>query len=90
MPQTNEIPPELLDEMTPAVRAFVTLLLARLSSLEARLETSERRVAELEKENRDLRQRLAKNSSNSSMPPSSDRPEHTPPKKVAPRWLKGL
>jgi hypothetical protein len=57
MPQTNEIPPELLDEMTPAVRAFVTQLLARLSSLGARLEVSERRVAELEKENRDLRQR---------------------------------
>ncbi len=66
--------------MTPAVRAFVTQILARLSSLEARLEVSERRVAELEKENRELRQRLAKNSSNSSMPPSSDRPEHTPPK----------
>jgi hypothetical protein len=69
MPQSNKMPPELLDEMTPAVRAFVTQLLARLSSLEARLETSERRVAELEKENRDLRQRLATNSSNSSMPP---------------------
>ncbi len=80
MPQSNEIPPELLDEMTPAVRAFVTQILARLSSLEARLEASERRVAELEKENRDLPQRLAKNSSNSSLPPSSDRPEHTPPK----------
>ena len=38
------------------------------------------RVAELEKENRDLRQRLATNSSNSAMPPSSDRPENTPPK----------
>jgi hypothetical protein len=41
--------------MTPAVRAFVTQLLARLSSLEVRLEASERRVAELEKENRELR-----------------------------------
>jgi hypothetical protein len=41
--------------MTAAVRAFVTQLLARLSSLETRLEVSERRVAELEKENRDLR-----------------------------------
>ena len=66
--------------MTPAVRAFVTQLLARLSSLEVRLEASERRVAELEKENRELRQRLGMNSSNSSMPPSSDRPEQTPPK----------
>ncbi|MEY3458361.1 MAG: hypothetical protein RL215_1518 [Planctomycetota bacterium] len=58
--------------MTPAVRALVTQLLARLSSLEARLETSERRVAELEKENRDLRQRLATNSSNSSIALTSD------------------
>jgi transposase len=80
MPQSHEIPPELLAEMTPAVRAFVTQLLARLSSLEVRLEASERRVAELEKENRGLRQRLGMNSSNSSMPPSSDRPEQTPPK----------
>jgi hypothetical protein len=52
MPQSHEIPPELLAEMTPAVRAFVTQLLARLGM----------------------------NSSNSSMPPSSDRPEETPPK----------
>jgi hypothetical protein len=39
------------------------------------LETSERRVAELEKENRDLRQRLATNSSNSSIALTSDRSE---------------
>jgi hypothetical protein len=32
------------------------------------LEVSERRVAELEQENRDLRQRLGTNSRNSSMP----------------------
>lgn len=80
MPQSHEIPSDLLAEMTPAVRAFVTQLLARLNSLEVRLEASERRVAELEKENRDLRQRVGMNSSNSSMPPSSDRPEQTPPK----------
>ena len=65
--------------MTPAVRVFVTQLLARLSSLEARLETSEMRVAGLEKENRDLRPRLATNSSNSSIALTSDRSEPAPP-----------
>jgi len=33
----SEIPPELADEMTPAVRAFVESLLGRIADLEARL-----------------------------------------------------
>jgi transposase len=33
----SEIPPELVDEMTPAVRAFVESLLGRIADLEARL-----------------------------------------------------
>ena len=37
MARMSEIPPELADEMTPAVRAFVESLLARIAELEARL-----------------------------------------------------
>jgi len=55
MPQSHGIPSELPAEMTHAVRAFMTQLLARLSSLEVRLEASEKRVAELEKENGEQR-----------------------------------
>ena len=55
LPQSHEIPSELLAEMTLAVRAFMTLVLVRLNSVEVRLEGSERRVAELEKEARELR-----------------------------------
>jgi transposase len=80
MLQSHKIRSELLAEMTPAVRAFVTPLLARLSSLLVRLEASERHVAELEKENRELRQRSGMNPGNSSMPPPSDRPQLAPTK----------
>lgn len=37
MARRSEIPEELVDEMTPAVRAFVESLLARIEQLEARL-----------------------------------------------------
>lgn len=37
MARMSEIPPELADEMTPAVRAFVESLLGRIAELEARL-----------------------------------------------------
>jgi len=60
------IPPELAAEMTPAVRAFVDVLLARIESLEAE-------VAE-------LKRRLDINPQNSSLPPSSQHPHAKPPK----------
>lgn len=37
MARMSEIPPELADEMTSAVRAFVESLLGRIAELEARL-----------------------------------------------------
>lgn len=57
------IPPELEAEMTPAVRAFVDLLLARIE----RIESLETEVAE-------LKRRLGMNPLNSSLPPSSEHP----------------
>lgn len=64
----SQIPQELLDEMTPAVRAFVESLLGRLVE-------QERRIAELEAQ-------LAKTSRNSSKPPSAEHPHAKPePKK---------
>ena len=60
----SEIPPELLNEMTPAVRAFVEVLLLRNAELEKRVE--------------ELEAKLAKNSRNSSRPPSSEHPHAKP------------
>jgi transposase len=63
-PFPTAIPPELDAEMTPAVRAFVQLLLTRIAELEAR-------VAELEGGR--------KTPQNSSLPPSSQHPHAKPP-----------
>jgi transposase len=59
-----EIPPEVASEMTPAVRAFVEVFLARIAVLEA--------------EDVELRAKLNRNSTNSSRPPSSDPPSVKP------------
>jgi transposase len=67
----SEIPPELLDEMTPAVRAFVEVLLLRIAELEQRVEQ--------------LEAKLAKNSRNSSKPPSSEHPHAKPLPKKKPK-----
>ena len=67
----SEIPPELLDKMTPAARAFVEVLLLRIAELE-------KRNAELEKRVEELEAKLAKNSRNSSKPPSSEHPHAKP------------
>jgi transposase len=57
------IPPELEAEMTPAVRAFVGILLDRIAKLEARVEELERG---------------RKTPQNSSLPPSSQHPHSRP------------
>src|SRR5665648_276617 len=64
-PKSNPltIPPELESEMTPAVRAFVGLLLERIAKLEARVEELERG---------------RKTPQNSSLPPSSVHPHAKP------------
>jgi transposase len=64
-PHSTAIPPELDAEMTPAVRAFVLSLLARIAELEAR-------IAELEGGR--------KTPQNSSLPPSTQHP-HAKPKR---------
>jgi transposase len=64
------IPPELEAEMTPAVRAFVGLLLARIAELEARIAQMGARIEELE--------RGRKTPQNSSLPPSSQHPHARP------------
>ena len=67
----SEIPPELLDEMTPAVRALVEALLVRQKTLEKRVE--------------ELEAKLSKNSRNSSKPPSTEHPHAKPPPEKKPK-----
>ena len=75
MTQMSEIPPELLDEMTPAVRALVrTLLLHHAAD-----------IAELKKRITELEAKLAKNSRNSSQPPSTEHPHAKPPPEKKPK-----
>jgi len=70
MTQMSEIPRELLDEMTPAVRAFVESLLMTIAAQQKRIEELERQ--------------LGMNSGNSSLPPSSDGPRQKPVKTAKP------
>ena len=69
----SEIPPELLNEMTPAVRAFVDVLCARINEQDQIIAAQQERIDELER-------RLGMNSGNSSLPPSSDGPQQQPVK----------
>ena len=73
MTRMLEIPGELVKEMTPAVRAFVEALFARIQEQDRVIATQQKRIDELER-------RLGMNSGNSSMPPSSDRPGQKPVK----------
>ena len=77
MTRMSEIPPELLKEMTPAVRAFVEVLLARIHEQDQIIAAQQKRIEDLER-------RVGMNSGNSSLPPSSDGPEQQPvkPKKA--------
>jgi transposase len=70
----SEIPQELFDEMTPAVRAFVEALLVRQAELEWQ-------VAELKTQVAALEAKLGRNSGNSSKPPASEHPHAKPPPK---------
>jgi len=67
----SEIPPELFDEMTLAVRTFVEVLLLRIAELEKRVEQREAK--------------RAKNSRNSSKPPSIEHPHAKPLPKKKPK-----
>jgi transposase len=66
-PHLSGIPPELDAEMTPAVRAFVRALLARIAELEAQVEELQRQVG-------------GKTPQNSSLPPSTQHPHAKPPR----------
>ena len=65
MTRMSEIPPELLDEMTPAVRVFVESLLAQHA---AQIESLEKRIAQQEKRIAQHEAKLGTNSRNSSKP----------------------
>lgn len=66
-----EIPEELAVEMTPAVRAFVDMLIARIEQQDKRIEQQDQRIAELEEQ-------LSRTARNSSKPPSSGHPHGKP------------
>ena len=71
MARMFEILPDLLDEKTPAVQGFVDALLPRLKELESHVA--------------DLEAKLAKNSRNSSKPPSSEHPHAKPSPQKKPK-----
>jgi transposase len=72
----SQIPNELLEQMTPAVQAFVEALLVRLGE-------QDKRIAELEA-------KLNKTSRNSSKPPSTEHPHAGPlPKKMKSKNKRG-
>ncbi len=76
MTRMSEIPADLWEEMTPAVRAFVAAILKRQAELE-------QRVAELEAQ-------VGKNSRNSSKPPSTEHPHaKSKPKKSKAKRKRG-
>jgi transposase len=58
------IPPELWDQVPPAAQAALLVF----------FQEQQQRIASLEQRVRDLEERLAQNSTNSSKPPSSDQP----------------
>lgn len=78
MTRMSEIPPELLHEKTPAVRAFVESLLATIAEQQKLIAAQQQRIDELER-------RLGMNSGNSSRPPSSDGAGQPPVRTVKPK-----
>ena len=65
----SKVPAELDAAMTPAVRAFVVSLLARIKQLEARIEQLEARIKKLLARIEQLEARLEMTPENSSLPP---------------------
>lgn len=68
MTRTSEIPPELLSEMTPAVRAFVESLLIQIAEMRVEIEDLKAQVKRLTPQN-------------SSVPPSTQHPHARPVRK---------
>jgi transposase len=65
VPITPGLPHDILDQLPPAVRHYIAFL-------ENIIQQQQERIKQLEVEVHDLKARLAKNSSNSGKPPSSD------------------
>jgi transposase len=66
------LPPELWDQISPEVQAYIRVL-------EARVETIASMVHTLQEQVRTLQEQLNQTSQNSSRPPSSDSPQHRRP-----------
>ena len=75
MTRTSEIPPELLAEMTPAVRVFVESLLIQMSARQAEIDDLKTQVKRLTPQN-------------SSVPPSTQHPHARPIPKPKPKSKK--
>lgn len=75
MTRTSEIPPELLAEMTPAVRVFVESLLIQMSAMQAEIDDLKTQVKRLTPQN-------------SSVPPSTQHPHARPIPKPKPKSKK--
>jgi len=79
----SEIPAELLEQMTPAVRMFVEMLLARIAQHNRQLVQLRAKMVQLEA-------KLNKTSRNSSKPPSTGHPHARPlPKTTKSRKKRG-
>jgi transposase len=72
MPRTPPLPPELWEQIPPAVQALLLMI----------IEGYERRITALEREVAELKEQVRRTSQNSSKPPSSDGPhvKRQPPK----------
>ena len=75
MTRMSEIPPELLAEMTPAVRVFVESLLIQMSDMQAEIDELKTQVKRLTPQN-------------SSVPPSTQHPHARPIPKPKPKSKK--
>jgi transposase len=75
MMQMSEIPPELLVEMTPAVRVFVEMLLIRMAEMQVEIDDLKAQVKRLTPQN-------------SSVPPSTQHPHARPTPKPRPKSKK--
>jgi transposase len=72
---SKKIPEEDWKQTPESVKELVSVL---ISTLVEGMKQFEQRLSELEEENRLLKEQLANNSGNSSLPPSSDKPANRP------------